>query len=182
MSEIEIAGDLVSQHCCFERSALILKRTMTWEECKIIANMLYGMHTAIAWYLGDLMNYTESQFGEEYAQLFSDWAPHTLANWRWVSKQVPLSRRRDGLSWSHHAEVAGLPPDAQERWLTMAEAEKWTRSDLRRALMPDEDKAGKPTGTGQIAPRLDEQVQSRGKARGETITCPFCGQQWEATQ
>jgi putative SOS response-associated peptidase YedK len=40
------------------------------------------------------------------------------------------SRRREVLSWSHHREVAALPPAEQDEWLDRAEAEKWDRNDL----------------------------------------------------
>ena len=33
----------------------------------------------------------------------------------WVAGKVETSRRREGLSWTHHREVAGLEPKEQDR-------------------------------------------------------------------
>src|SRR6185437_1157814 len=45
-----------------------------------------------------------------------------------------LSRRRDTLSFQHHAEVAPLSPELQDEWLERAESEGWSRGELRRRL------------------------------------------------
>jgi hypothetical protein len=45
-----------------------------------------------------------------------------------------MSRRRDNLSFQHHAEVAALPADEQDRWLENAERHDWNRNELRRRL------------------------------------------------
>jgi N6-adenosine-specific RNA methylase IME4 len=51
-----------------------------------------------------------------------------------VASRVETSRRREVLSWSHHKEVAALEPAEQDAWLDRAEAEGWTRMDLRSAI------------------------------------------------
>jgi len=45
-----------------------------------------------------------------------------------------LSRRRDNLSWSHHAEVAKLDVDDQAYWLDQAELEGWSLREFRDAI------------------------------------------------
>jgi hypothetical protein len=45
-----------------------------------------------------------------------------------------VSRRRDNLSFQHHAEVASLPEPQRELWLHRAEAAGWSRNELRRQL------------------------------------------------
>jgi hypothetical protein len=37
----------------------------------------------------------------------------TLRNYAWVARSLPLSRRRDTLSFAHHAEVA-RPPECEQ--------------------------------------------------------------------
>jgi len=39
---------------------------------------------------------------------------NSLRNNKWVADRVELSRRRDNLSFAHHAEVAKLEPDEQD--------------------------------------------------------------------
>lgn len=58
----------------------------------------------------------------------------TLYNLTSLSRDIPTSRRREVLSWSHHAAVAGLTPKEQDKWLALAEENEWTRGDLRQAL------------------------------------------------
>jgi hypothetical protein len=52
----------------------------------------------------------------------------------WVAERVHPSRRRPGLSFEHHAEVAALPADQQELFLARAEREGWTLEDMRREV------------------------------------------------
>lgn len=44
-------------------------------------------------------------------------AHETVSAPRLVASRLETSRRRDVLSFSHHQEVAALPPEEQDRWL-----------------------------------------------------------------
>ena len=176
MTEITIAGELVSQNCQFDKTALIIKRTLNWEECQILVNCLHGMHTAIAWYAGDLMNYTYSLFGENFAQLFKDWDPQTLSNWKWVAKSIPASRRRETVKWSIHAQVAKLPSDQQEKWLQATEENKWSVRQLKEAMTP---KVIASSSIEETSPTTEFCNQGSEDENGfEVIICPFCGESW----
>jgi len=62
-------------------------------------------------------------YGEASSQAANDWtgyAPATLWNLAFVGEKVKSSRRREDLTWSHHYEVAGLPPSEQTKWLEKA--------------------------------------------------------------
>jgi len=58
----------------------------------------------------------------------------TLRNYAWVARRFALSRRRDMLSFGHHAEVAAMPEAEQEYWLGKAEELSWSRNQLRREV------------------------------------------------
>ena len=45
-----------------------------------------------------------------------------------------MSRRRDSLSFQHHAEVAALPEPEQDLWLQRADAAQWSKTELRRRI------------------------------------------------
>jgi hypothetical protein len=45
-----------------------------------------------------------------------------------------MSRRRDTLSFTHHAEVAGLGEPEQDFWLRKAEEDTWSAKRLRREV------------------------------------------------
>lgn len=95
---------------------------------------LGAMARGVQWWVGDALVYAEQNYGDELTfQLAEelDLEPHTLTNWRWVASSVDRKRRREQLSWSHHAEVARLGPKAQAEVLARAIAEAWTVRQLR---------------------------------------------------
>ncbi|MFD0884580.1 LmbU family transcriptional regulator [Streptosporangium algeriense] len=99
------------------------------------------------WCLGDWLVYGRSRYTDRYRKAIEaiglDY--QTLRNYAWVSRRVDLSRRRDGLSFQHHAEVAALPPEEQDHWLDQAQRNGWTRSRLRQnlaALRQEKPEAG----------------------------------------
>ena len=54
-----------------------------------------------------------------------------LMNIAYTARQVEISRRRENLPFSHHAEVACLKPEQQEVVLAKAEAEEMSRQEVR---------------------------------------------------
>jgi hypothetical protein len=62
--------------------------------------------------------------------------PGTLRNAKMVCTRIPVSCRHDALSWTHHCEVGLAFADRAEieRWLSMAEAERLSTSELRRRV------------------------------------------------
>jgi hypothetical protein len=58
----------------------------------------------------------------------------TLRNYAWVARRFEHGRRRTGLSFAHHAEVARMSPPEQDFWLRKAEQQKWSRNELRRQV------------------------------------------------
>lgn len=86
------------------------------------------------WWIGDALVFGEKHFGDDVsAQVAEELSlePHTLVNYRWVAASVEASRRRDDLSWSHHAEVARLAKQTQRDVLKRAAKEGWTVRQLR---------------------------------------------------
>jgi hypothetical protein len=62
--------------------------------------------------------------------------PGTLRNAKMVCLRIPVSCRRDTLSWTHHCEVgiAFADPQEIERWLAVAESEGLSAMALRRRI------------------------------------------------
>ena len=92
--------------------------------------------TATAWWLGDWLVYGQGKYGRRYKDAIAatglDY--QTLRNYAMVARRFALSRRRDGLSFHHHAEICALTDAEQDRWLDSAVAQGWTRNELRRRL------------------------------------------------
>lgn len=61
------------------------------------------------WVVGDMVVYAQDKFGDnKYSQLLTyvKMDAGDARNCAWVSRQIPPSYRVNGLSWSHHREVA----------------------------------------------------------------------------
>lgn len=112
------------------------------------------VHKASSWWIGDTLNQIEGRYGDKVYQAASslDLAEQTLMNMMSVCKNVPRSRRRETLKFSHHAEVAALEPEAQSMWLQAAEDNAWTKVELRKAIK------------GKLPPAVEV-----------TCICPTCG-------
>jgi hypothetical protein len=91
-------------------------------------------------------------------------------NMAYVSGRFDVARRRPGLSFSHHAELAGLGPEDQELWLDRIQASglsvRALRLELRKARRRSAARlaAGLPTAEGDER-RDDETI----------VMCPHCG-------
>jgi hypothetical protein len=118
------------------------------------------------WWLGDWLRYGNARYGERYARAarITGYDTQTLMNMVYVASRIDASRRRENLSWSHHAEVAPLEPDRQEHWLRMADVDHLSVRDLREAVR-----------TGRAAERAPAEDEQAGPAPGTVLRCPACG-------
>lgn len=124
----------------------------TFEEWQAALKFAQRCASCSMWWIGDLLNAGESRYGETYAQAMESTGLEykTVANAKYVAEKVTLSRRRERLPFSHHAEVAAFRPDKQSEWLAAAESQRWTREELRQAIR---DSRGE-----KDAPRSDAEV------------------------
>jgi hypothetical protein len=127
---------------------------------------LGAMTRCSQWWLGDWVRYGTGRWGEKYkeAARISGYDIKTLRNIAYVAEQIEVSRRRDDLTWSHHAEVCGLEPEEQDKWLEVAAAQRMSVADLRielRGARREEDPAGQP------------------KSESKMVKCPNCDHRFE---
>ncbi len=120
----------------WQRTALKLPPGLTFEQWESLGSTVAAMVDGAPWWMGDWLSYGERAYGEKYAHVVdgTPWKIQTLQNYAWVSRRFEISRRREILSFSHHAEVAALDPADQDALLDRAEAESWSRADLRTAV------------------------------------------------
>ncbi|MGW7824498.1 LmbU family transcriptional regulator [Streptomyces puniciscabiei] len=118
------------------RTGLNLPPRLPFEKWMNIGYQLSTIHTSSAWCLGDWLVYGEGAFEGRYRKAVERCSLHyqTLRNYAWVARRFPLSRRRDTLSFGHHAEVARLSDAEQDYWLSKAESLSWSRNRLRREV------------------------------------------------
>ena len=118
---------------------------------------------ASGWWIGDWIRYGNGRYGEKYeeAARLTGYDSQSLMNMAYVAGRYEPSRRREGLSFSHHAELAALSAADQELWLDRIEAGRLSvralRFELREARRRTALRAAR-------APELEPR-------------CPHCGHQ-----
>lgn len=109
---------------------------LSYEDWARAGHQLSGILDSSAWWLGDWLVFGKAKYSDCY-QLAIQGAGlryQTLRNYAWVARRFDMSRRRAKLTFKHHAEVASLPEEEQERLLDQAEHELWTTKQLRNAI------------------------------------------------
>jgi hypothetical protein len=114
--------------------SLTLPDGQSFEDWEETGRNLSTANKVLSWWIGDwwaagshrygarAQTAGEGIFGREF---------QTLMNLASVCRAFETSRRREGLSFTHHSEVASLPPQKADRLLDRAEAEGWSVKDLR---------------------------------------------------
>jgi hypothetical protein len=90
---------------------------------------------ASQWLLGDLANEVTVTYGGKELERYAceiGVVYKTLLNWRTIAASIESSRRRENLSFTHHAVVVGkrLPDDAVDALLSRAEERRWPVREL----------------------------------------------------
>ncbi|HTZ25591.1 MAG TPA: LmbU family transcriptional regulator [Streptosporangiaceae bacterium] len=119
-----------------KRTALSLPENLPLDSWKQIGEQIHIISDASAWWIGDWLRYGRDKYPDRYKRAIGETSLEyqTLRNYAWVAGRFDPSRRRDGLSFQHHLEVAALPQDQQDLWLERAERSRWSRNDLRAEL------------------------------------------------
>ncbi len=129
-------GQLVVAGFLLTKSGIEPQGEPSFEDWRELGRWLQHCDGSVHWWIGDWLNYGEVKWSKalekEAAEL--GFTSKTLANDKNVAGAVDFSRRREKLSWSHHAEVATLQPDEQESLLGQAEQQTMTRQQLRQAV------------------------------------------------
>jgi hypothetical protein len=115
---------------------LRLPRQLPFERWLQVGRQLADIYTSSAWCLGDWLVYGEAAYDGRYREAIERTSLdyQTLRNYAWVAKRFSLSRRRENLSFGHHAEVAALQGAEQDFWLRKAEELGWSVKHLRREV------------------------------------------------
>ena len=133
---IALSADSDVDDILIPRTGMQLPRNLTFEKWLVIGRQLSVVGTSSSWCLGDWLIYGEDAYDGRYRDAIEQTSLdyQTLRNYAWVARRFPLSRRRDSLSFGHHAEVAVLPAPEQDFWLRKAEDLGWSRNRLRREV------------------------------------------------
>ncbi|WP_254706703.1 LmbU family transcriptional regulator [Streptomyces lunaelactis] len=115
---------------------------------------IHSISSSSAWWLGDWLLYGQEEYPSRYkhavAQTSLDY--QTLRNYAWVARRFESPQRVSGLSFQHHAEVAGLAADERSGLLKRALELGWSRNELRRQVKARKELAG--VADGKVPARL----------------------------
>jgi hypothetical protein len=138
--------------------------TVTFEQWVNYGRRLGAIGRTVGWWIGDWVRFGNAAYGEKYvrASRITGYDVQTLMNMCYVATRFEPSRRRESLSWSHHAEVAALPVTDQDTWLNRSEEEHFSVHDLRLEVR-------RYRGDNRL---VDPSRRAEG---GREMTCPQCG-------
>ncbi|HET6478988.1 MAG TPA: LmbU family transcriptional regulator [Actinoplanes sp.] len=126
----------MSGQVLFSRIGLRIPQSLTYENWAKAGIQIARIADSSAWCLGDWLVCGKSRYRNRYQHAIEaaglDY--QTLRNYAWIACRFKLPRRREQLSFQHHAEVAALLDDEQDRWLDEAERQGWSRNQLRQNL------------------------------------------------
>jgi hypothetical protein len=133
-----------------------------------VGRRLGTMGRCSQWWVGDWVRYGVAKWGEKYkaAARITGYDGHSLRNMAYVASRFDSSRRRDNLSFSHHAELSALGPEEQDYWLELATAQRLSVGDLRTELRAANRRAERALPGGGAAEPSEE--------TGILAVCPNC--------
>ena len=144
----------MSGRCRSTRTALFLRDELSYEDWQELGEHLLTVADSSGWWVGDWLLFGQRTYADHYeiALAHTGFDYQTLRNYAWVASRFEPSRRHDGLSFSHHAEVAALEQDDQDAWLRRALVENWSRNTLRNELR-------KKRGGGRLTTRTSIRLE-----------------------
>jgi hypothetical protein len=136
-----------------------------------------------AWWIGDWVHYGTARFGQKYAAAarVTGYDRQTLMNMVYVANRFESSRRRENLSWSHHAELAALEVPSQELWLERAIIERLSVRDLREELVATQARpssGSRATERSQSTSGTPAPASVSGSRAEALVVCPNCQHQF----
>lgn len=156
---------LLPPSCTATRRGLTLRPGLSREEWLGIGTKISEFAGATSWVLGDFFAYGDQYYTDKtgakrvpdglYAVIATEigCSEQTLRNAKCVCAALPLSRRRDKLTFSHAVEIVGrADPKDFEKWITLVAetglSTKALREKLRKATAdhaPETNDQGTPS-------------------------------------
>lgn len=131
---------LTTEKITYSKTHLVISDEISFEEWQQAVETFARLGDCWQWWLGDLLAFGETKWGEMYAQALdsTEMKYQTLRNLKWVSGRFDPHRRREGVSWSHHAEIAAIDnKKKQNDLLRLCQSKGLSRKKLREHLAKD---------------------------------------------
>lgn len=157
---------------------------LSYEVFEQMGRLFGKANRQLQWVIGDWLIMVEEIYPDRYSQAVeaTGLSPQTLMNRRSVCGKIPGgkgpgNRRRAGVPFSVHAELAYLEPKDRDRWLARAEKEDMTREILREHLgrTPPQKAIAQDSGPVDNAVVTSSAANHGELVPGPMHTCPNCG-------
>ena len=90
-------------------SGMFLDRPPVLEEWDGYTEMVFDMQRYVPWWIGDLVNYGEANFGDDVWQVVPmDVSENMVQRFASVAKKYPAEDRVPQVSWSHHVAALSI--------------------------------------------------------------------------
>ncbi|MBR8638275.1 LmbU family transcriptional regulator [Streptomyces tuirus] len=146
------------------KTGLIIPARLSLVLWQRVGRELAALSESTTWWLADWVLYGETAYTGRYREVIEDTGLgyQTLRNYAWVARRFEYSRRRENLSFAHHAEVASLEQPEQDYWLRRAEQHEWSRNRLRKEV-----RSSLAEREGQAAARDTRRTSEERRAAGK---------------
>jgi N6-adenosine-specific RNA methylase IME4 len=128
----------IDNYCLLDKTSLSFKREITKDEWMYVFKSLKVVEGCVQFWLGDCLAYRQQKWGmyDDIAEE-TGYEKETLRQYKKVAEMVESGVRTPNLGWSHHKQVAVLPPDRQEVYLKKAIDENLSVRELRQEVRND---------------------------------------------
>lgn len=133
--------------------ALDIPKNQTFDQWVEMGRSLCEGQRVVNWWIGDWWAAGSHRYGERAkaaAQGIFGREFQSLMDMASVSRSFEPSRRREVLSFTHHREVAALPPDEADKLLERAESDQLSTRELRVEVVK------RRVALGHFAPPIDD--------------------------
>lgn len=85
--------------------------------------MIFDMQKYCPWWIGDMINFGESIFGDDFWQSVPEDAPeHLLNRFASIARKYPAEKRNPNVSWTHHVTALQIKDERVRNALLMKAA------------------------------------------------------------
>lgn len=178
-----MAGDATLirlSHSSLTGVAWISGRELAFSDWVLQGRRLGIVSRSAQWWVGDWLTYGNRRYGDTYvkAAKITGYDVQSLMNMAYVASRFEISRRRETVSWSHHATLAALAPADQDHWLDRIVLDRLSVSCLRTELRAWARHAAAQVAAAEVAPAVEPE-RAGPHAR---VDCPACGHTFAPTQ
>ncbi len=131
----------IESFCELSKTNLTFKREVSKDEWMDVFKALKQVEGCVQFWIGDCLAYRQQKWGmyDDIAEE-TGYEKNTLRQYKQVSESIKPDERSSELGWSHHLQVASLPPEKQTEFLNKAVDENLSVRDLRREIHKDKYK------------------------------------------